>query len=66
LCDDVSSIEFKDGLFVLSDTCGDVTLRRAMRPSTFFKCVHGAMALVRSFEGGGGDNVVEMRREAAG
>lgn len=64
VCEDVSSIEFRDGLFYLTDDFGDFSIRRAMRPSTFFKCVHGAMALVRKFEGGQCGNVVPMGRRA--
>lgn len=58
-CEEVSSIEYRDGLFYLSDDCGDFTIRRAMRPSTFFRCVHGAMQLVREFDGHE-DNVVAI------
>lgn len=65
VCDDVSTIEFKEGLFYLTDVCGSVEIKRAMRPSTFFRCVHGAMALIREFEGTGA-NVVELPRRDHG
>lgn len=49
-CEDVSSIEFRDGLFFLTDHSGDTTITRAMRPSTFFRCVAGAMRVIDEFE----------------
>lgn len=52
VCEDVSSIEFKDGLFYLTDDFGDFQIRRAMRPSTFLKCVMGAYQLAKQWEGG--------------
>lgn len=63
ICEDVSSIEFKDGLFYLTDDFGDFQIRRAMRPSTFLKCVKGAYALARRWEGGKADNVAQLRRD---
>jgi hypothetical protein len=60
VCEDVSSIEFKDGLFYLTDDFGEFQIRRAMRPSTFFRCVRGAMQLVKEFDGTK-DNVLELR-----
>jgi hypothetical protein len=50
VCENVSDIEFRDGLFYLTDDFGEFQIRRAMRPSTFFRCVRGAMELVREFE----------------
>lgn len=63
-CEDVSSIEFRDGLFFLSDHSGDTIITRAMRPSTFFRCVHGAMQLVQQFEADRGVNVVQIGEAA--
>lgn len=62
VCDEVSTIEFRDGLFYLTDRCGGITITRAMRPHTFFKCVRGAMALVENFEAGAGANVLPFQR----
>lgn len=50
MCEDVSGIEFRDGLFYLTDDFGEFQIKRAMRPSTFFRCVRGAMQLVEEFE----------------
>lgn len=50
VCDDASAIEFKDGLFYLTDKCGNVEIRRAMRPHTFCNCARRAMRLVEEFE----------------
>jgi hypothetical protein len=50
VCEDVSSIEFKDGLFYLTDDFGDFQIRRAMRPSTFLRCVAGAAEVAREFD----------------
>jgi hypothetical protein len=59
-CENVSQIEFRDGLFFLSDVSGDTTITRAMRPSTFFSCVRGAMELVRQFEAAHDCNIVAI------
>lgn len=50
VCEDVSSIEFKDGLFYLTDDFGSFQIRRAMRPSTFLKCVAGAAEIAREYD----------------
>lgn len=50
VCEDVSSIEFKDGLFYLTDDFGDFQIRRAMRPSTFLRCVAGAAQVAREYD----------------
>lgn len=50
ICEDVSSIEFKDGLFYLTDDFGDFQIRRAMRPSTFLRCVAGAVQVAREYD----------------
>lgn len=50
ICEDVSSIEFKDGLFYLTDDFGDFQIRRAMRPATFLRCVAGAAAIAREYD----------------
>jgi hypothetical protein len=50
VCDEVSSIEFKDGLFYLTDVCGSIEIRRAMRPSTFMRCVAGATEIAREYD----------------
>lgn len=50
VCEDVSSIEFKDGLFYLTDDFGDFQIRRAMRPSTFLRCVAGAAEVAREYD----------------
>lgn len=63
VCEDVSSIEFRDGLFYLTDDFGDFQIRRAMRPSTFLKCVRGAYALAEKWEGGAtGAKICELPR----
>lgn len=50
LCEDVSEITFANGLFYLTDDFGEFRIKRAMRPSTFFRCVRGAMEVVKEFE----------------
>lgn len=50
VCEDVSSIEFRDGLFYLTDDFGDFQIRRAMRPSTFLRCVAGAAEVAREYD----------------
>lgn len=50
LCESVSSITFADGLFYMVDDFGEFHIKRAMRPSTFFRCVRGAMEVVKEFE----------------
>lgn len=59
LCEDVSEIEFKEGLFYLTDRCGGIEIRRAMLPSTFFRCVSGAYALLCEFQARNG-NIAEL------
>lgn len=61
ICEDVSSIEFRDGLFYLVDDFGDFQIRRAMRPSTFLKCVRGAYAVAMQYELNPSPNVVPLR-----
>lgn len=50
VCEDVSSIEYKAGLFYLTDDFGEFQIRRAMRPETFFRCVAGAVRVIEEFE----------------
>lgn len=50
VCEDVSEIEYRDGLFYLTDDFGDFKIRRAMRPATFFRCVAGAARVIDEFE----------------
>lgn len=50
VCEDVSNIEFIDGLFYLTDDFGDFQIRRAMRPSTFLRCVAGAAEVAREYD----------------
>lgn len=49
-CEEVSQIEYRDGLFYLTDRCGEYRMRRAMRPSTFFRCVAHAARVIEEFE----------------
>lgn len=49
-CEDISSIEYRGGLFYITDDCGGVQVRRCMRPSTFFKCVANAAKVIEEFE----------------
>lgn len=49
-CEDISIIEYRDGLFYITDDCGGDPFRRAMRPSTFFKCVANAARVIEEFE----------------
>lgn len=50
VCEEVSSIEFREGLFYLTDDFGDFQIRRAMRPSTFLRCVAGAAQVAREYD----------------
>lgn len=63
ICEEVSRLEFKGGLFYLSDDLGVFTLTRVMRPSTFLKCVKGAYALAMQYELGQRDNVVPIKAD---
>lgn len=49
-CEDVSSIEYREGLFFLTDRSGDTIITRAMLPSTFIRCVAGAARVIEEFE----------------
>lgn len=59
-CEEVSNIEFKGGLVLLTDRSGDTEITRAMALSTFSRCVHGAYALLQQIERDMGANVVDM------
>lgn len=63
VCEDVSKIEIKNGLFYLTDDLGSFTITRVMRPSTFLKCVKGAYALAIewSAQSNGQETVKEFR-----
>jgi hypothetical protein len=50
VCEDVSRLEVRNGLFYLTDDLGPFTITRAMRPHTFLKCVKGAYALAMEWE----------------
>lgn len=50
ICEDVSSLEYRGGLFYLTDDLGPFSITRAMRPETFVKCVTGAYALVQEWQ----------------
>lgn len=60
-CEDVSRIEEVDGIFYLTDECGDFRIRRAMRPSVFLRCVRGASKVADAWERRKGENVRPMR-----
>lgn len=49
-CEDVSRIEFVDGVVYLTDNCGGHEFTRAMRLSTFSRCVRGAYKLLCEIE----------------
>lgn len=49
-CENISSIEYRDGLFYITDDCGEFLFRRCMRPSTFLRCVANAARFIEEFE----------------
>lgn len=62
VCEDVSSIEYRGGLFYLTDDFGDFRIKRAMRPETFIACVTGAYAVAKEWQAEQLSNVVEFQR----
>lgn len=62
-CEGISEIHYKDGLFYLTDHCGDHQIRRAMRPSTFFKCVAATAKVIDEFERSNSDAAVLVHLE---
>lgn len=50
VCEDVSRLEYRLGLFYLTDDLGPFSVTRVMRPHTFLKCVKGAYALAMQWE----------------
>lgn len=50
VCEEVSRLEYRAGLFYLTDDLGPVSITRVMRPHTFLKCVKGAYALATQWE----------------
>lgn len=49
-CENVSEIDFIDGVVYLTDDCGQFKFTRAMRLSTFARCVRGAYELLCEIE----------------
>jgi hypothetical protein len=61
VCEDVSRLELRNGLFYLTDDLGSFSITRVMRPHTFLKCVKGAYALATQWERDNlGGQVIEL------
>ena len=65
-CDRPPTVEFRDGLFHITERISDqVTLRRCYPPSVFMAGIVACLDAIEKF-GGAQGNVIPMLRKAAG